>query len=79
VPVTSRAKTGTLVVRAYPWADVIVDSKPLGITPIAPLALDPGTHHVTLVNSELSVTRKVQVQVRAGKTVSVEEDLSKAR
>jgi serine/threonine-protein kinase len=72
-----RGKTGSLVVRAYPWADVIVDSKPLGITPVGPIAIDTGPHTVTLVNSELSVTRRVQVQVRAAKTASVEVDLSK--
>lgn len=79
VPKTApRARAGSLVVHAYPWADVIVDSKPLGITPVGPMAIDPGTHTVTLVNSKLGVTRKVQVQVRPGRTASVEVDLSKA-
>ncbi|MFT3837030.1 MAG: serine/threonine-protein kinase [Myxococcaceae bacterium] len=77
-PKTTRARAGSLVVHAYPWADVILDAKPLGITPVGPLAIEPGTHTVTLVNSKLGVTRKVQVQVRAGRTASVEVDLSKA-
>lgn len=68
-------RNGKLVVRVHPWADVFVDGQPMGVTPLAPLALTVGKHRVKLVNAELkkSVTRLFTI--RGGAVTAVEVNL----
>jgi len=56
---------GTVNLNAVPWADVYVDEKFIGQTPIANLRLTVGTHEVTFRNTKFPLKRR---------TVNVEED-----
>ncbi len=55
---------GTLRVVVLPWANVWVDGKKRGQTPMAPIELLEGSHRVRLVNQQLKqdVERKVSIQ-----------------
>jgi eukaryotic-like serine/threonine-protein kinase len=64
-PKVASAKA-TLRIRVKPYADVFLDGRPLGQTPLAPVRLEPGLHSIILVNTELSVRRSYQVQLRSG-------------
>jgi serine/threonine protein kinase len=58
---------GTLRVVVLPWADVWVDGKKKGQTPMAPVELLEGFHQVRLVNDQLSKDLEKKVQIRPGK------------
>lgn len=68
---------GTLQVIVVPWGNVVVDGKPHGSTPIAPVSLTPGTHSVVVTNSELGAQRSATVKILPGKSHSVKFDLKK--
>ncbi|MFZ5468261.1 MAG: serine/threonine-protein kinase [Myxococcota bacterium] len=71
-----RVLSGEVKVLIAPWAEVFVDGKRVGMTPLdAPLALSAGPHTMRLVNRELGVDRTISVQVEAGRSVTVREDL----
>ncbi len=57
---------GTLDIRVQPWAQVFVDGKPLGMTPLKPLALLAGTHELRLVNHEIGKEETRRVAIREG-------------
>ncbi|HVK71496.1 MAG TPA: protein kinase [Polyangium sp.] len=69
---------GTLVVSVSPWADVTVDGRSVGTTPLAPISLAPGPHSVVLRNSELGASRSMSVTIKPGKPSSVRVDLRRA-
>jgi hypothetical protein len=56
-----------LRVVVLPWADVWVDGKKIGQTPMAPVELLEGFHQVRLVNDQLSKDLEKKVQIRPGK------------
>ncbi len=62
------ASTGYLQVNCRPWAEVTVDGRKIGTTPIKKLRLTIGTHRVVLSNDELGFRKSYPVRVRAGKT-----------
>ncbi|MBL8955588.1 MAG: serine/threonine protein kinase [Myxococcaceae bacterium] len=66
-------RRGLLEVRVSPYADVFVDGKLIGTTPLKPIVLSPGTHKVMLVNAELDAHKTVTVTVDAGKKTRVTE------
>ena len=71
------AEPGTLIVNSYPWANVFVDGKSVGRTPLRGLELPVGKHSVKLVfpsadNQEFTQT----VTVEAGRKVWVIKKLS---
>lgn len=68
VPVTPR--TGRLDLNSFPWAKVFVDGRYVGDTPVEGLKLPAGLHRVRLHNPERNLEELVQVQIRAGRTVS---------
>ncbi len=74
-PVTANpsAKTGSLLVRARPWANVVVDGKPVGTTPFPPLTLPVGKHRVTLEQG--GTTKVLAVDVKAGQTATLNVDM----
>ncbi len=81
-PKTSRPRAagkGTLVLRVYPWAEVFVDGRSLGVTPMAPVSLEAGRRVVVLKNPELNQEKRYPVRVPAGGTVVLEADLLKRR
>jgi CRISPR/Cas system-associated exonuclease Cas4 (RecB family) len=65
---------GSLAVNAIPWADVFVDGKGVGETPIGSLALPIGTHEVIFRHPELG-ERRASVTVLAGQPAKVGVDL----
>ncbi|MDI1446528.1 serine/threonine-protein kinase [Polyangium sp. 6x1] len=74
----SSNEPGTLVVSVSPWADVSVDGRSVGTTPLAPISLAPGPHSVVLRNSELGASRSLSVTIKPGKPSSVRVDLRRA-
>jgi serine/threonine protein kinase len=62
---------GFLVVRAKPWAQVFLDGRPLGVTPLQPQPVVEGPHQVRLVNPELQrdETRSVDIHADAQEVV----------
>jgi serine/threonine-protein kinase len=56
---------GTLQLVARPWAEVSVDGKVLGITPLPPLRLADGAHTVTFKFDQLGLTARRHVVISA--------------
>ena len=44
--------TGRLLIGPEPWADVSIDGRSYGQTPLPPIELEPGTYSVTLTNPD---------------------------
>lgn len=55
---------GSLSINATPWADVILDGQPIGITPLANLSVPIGTHDIIFRNPQLG-ERRQSVVVKA--------------
>ncbi|MBX3250336.1 MAG: protein kinase [Myxococcales bacterium] len=66
---------GSLTVHATPWAEVSVDGRSLGTTPIRRVSLAPGNHTLVFENPPLGRTLRVPVRVEAGGNVRVLADL----
>ena len=57
------ARQGWLLVLARPWADVTVDGRRVGETPLARIPLAPGSHGVVLTHPDYEpFTRKVDIR-----------------
>jgi hypothetical protein len=66
---------GWLLVLPKPWADVTVDGRVVGQTPLAPIALAPGSHSVVLTHPQYRLfTRKVEI--RPGETTTIRLDFT---
>lgn len=68
---------GSLQVVVLPWADVSVDGKAAGTTPLAPIQLAPGPHAIVLRNAELGAVRNMWVTVKPGVPTLLRVDLRK--
>ncbi len=62
---------GKLLVRARPWADVYLNGKKIGTTPLPPRALPPGDYVVRLHNPTLDQETDKRVKIEPGKTARV--------
>ena len=61
-----------------PWADVTVDGRAVGMTPLAQIPLPPGSHSVVLTHPEYQpFTRKVEI--RPGETTTIRLDFADRR
>lgn len=69
------AGRGHLRVAVTPWAEVIIDGRAVGVTPLQPQELPEGTHHVSLKNPDLGVTVKRRVIVAPNKEAVLKVDL----
>ena len=69
---------GTLHLNALPWAQVAVDGRAVGETPIANLSLPIGNHEVVFRHPQLGEMRQT-VAVKPGPPVRVGVDLRKGR
>ena len=58
-----------------PWAEVIVDGRTLGVTPLQPADLTEGAHWVTLKNGDLGVTTRRRIIVSPNKEALLKVDL----
>ena len=74
--ITLKPPQGTLSINALPWAEVWVDGKPAGETPIGNLSLPIGNHELLFRHPELGEQRKT-VTVGALAPVRVGVDLRK--
>ncbi len=70
-------KATALRIRVKPYAEVFLDGRLVGQTPIPDQPVEPGLHSIILVNNELGVRRSFQLQARAGETKNFVVDLSK--
>lgn len=61
--------TGTLNINSIPVANVVLDGRPIGSTPIMGLAVSPGPHSVVFVHPEHG-RKATGVTVEAGKTAT---------
>jgi hypothetical protein len=59
--VTVPVPNGSLSVNAVPWAEVLLDGAVIGETPIANLAVLPGTHEIVLRNPKFPEQRRTVV------------------
>jgi hypothetical protein len=62
--------SGTLRINSRPWAQVFVDDRMVGTTPLLDLSVTPGRHRVRLVNPSFGMQKSFQVAVGAGERVS---------
>jgi len=67
---------GSVSVNASPWAEVFIDGKPVGTTPLASLAIPIGRHEITWRHPQFG-ERKQTVTVTAGTPLRLGIDLRK--
>ncbi len=65
----------SLHVRVDPWAEVTLDGRALGVTPLPPSQVYAGRHVIDLVNDDLKVKRRVEVELSGGEQKVVREKL----
>jgi hypothetical protein len=74
-PTPEPVREGSLKVLAVPWAEVTVDGRVAGMTPLRPLSLAPGSHAILLTHPQYRpYTRKVEI--RAGETTTLRLDFT---
>jgi serine/threonine-protein kinase len=66
-----RGEPGHLHVVVDPWANLVVDGKAYGQTPLK-ISLPPGSHRVVLRNAELGRVESVTVKIKSGETKSLD-------
>lgn len=72
-PKVRPAKRAFLSVAADPWADVILDGKNIGDTPIQKRSIAPGRHKVVFSWSYGKITRTVHFTVKPGESKLISE------
>ncbi len=75
-PPTRPPANGQLQFYVKPWADVKIDGREAGTTPLSPIALSPGTHEVQLIHPSFEPVT-LRVVVRPGRPERVEFDFSR--
>jgi hypothetical protein len=66
---------GFLKLRILPWAEVSVDDRPVGTTPLKPLSLAPGVYTVKLSHPDFRPLQK-KVVIRSGDTSVLDVNLA---
>jgi hypothetical protein len=66
--------TGALAVNAVPWAEVFIQGRPFGETPIGNLRVPVGVHEVVFRHPSLG-ERRASVTVTVGETARLAVDL----
>jgi serine/threonine-protein kinase len=61
---------GLLKLNSVPWAEVYIDKRHVGHTPLMGLSLPAGKHVVRLENPSLGLSKTVRVKLPAGETVT---------
>jgi serine/threonine-protein kinase len=57
-----------LKINSLPASSIILDGKPIGVTPQTHVPVSPGTHTIMFVNAEQSLKKTITVEVKAGET-----------
>lgn len=70
-----KGETGLVQVLVTPWAEVTVDGRSLGTTPLKPIALKPGGHSLRFTHPRFPAVDR-RVEVRKGETVKIEVDMA---
>jgi hypothetical protein len=68
------AREGFLQLLVVPWAEVYVDDRNVGTTPMKPVSLPEGSYAVRFVHPDYHPLQK-RVTIRHGETVKLEVDL----
>jgi serine/threonine-protein kinase len=74
-PVPPPAATGSFQVVVKPWAEVFVDNRTVGTTPLRKLTLEAGSHTIRLVHPGFKPLQRL-VRIKPGETTTLEVDLS---
>jgi hypothetical protein len=57
-----------LKINSIPASSIVLDGKPIGMTPQPSVKVSPGSHTIMFVNSEQSLKKTITVDVKAGET-----------
>jgi hypothetical protein len=57
-----------LKINSLPASSIVLDGKPIGLTPQPHVAVAPGSHTIMFVNAEQSLKKTITVDVKAGET-----------
>ncbi len=60
-------KPGYLTIVTIPWANIYIDGKDAGTTPIFRKKLKAGKHTITLFSPQLGVEKKLELEIQPGK------------
>jgi hypothetical protein len=58
--------SGTLNINAVPWAEVSIDGKSLGLTPLGNLSVPVGTHEIVFKHPQLGERRQTAIVTLKG-------------
>lgn len=72
---TAPRTPGSLALEATPWAEVTLDGRPIGETPLANVSVTAGPHTLVFRNPETGKQVKRSVQVQPGQRLSLRVDL----
>jgi hypothetical protein len=72
--VAAAPRTGLLQLLVLPYAEVRIDGKLLGTTPMKPISLEPGAHTVWFTHPAYQPLQR-RVVIRPGETLQLELDL----
>ena len=61
---------GTLRLNSRPWAQVFVDGRMVGNTPVMNMPLSAGSHSIKLVNPQLGMTKNLKVKIQNGQVTT---------
>ena len=67
--------SGVLRINSRPWAEVSIDGRAVGNTPLMNLTLSAGAHRVRLRNPQFGLEKTIKVQIVAGDVVTKVVDL----
>jgi len=67
---SGKPQPGYLNLDSEPWANVSLNGKALGTTPLMHVALPPGKHVLTLSNPELGLSTSYAVEIQSGVVLS---------
>ena len=74
-PTPPPPKFGLLNLNSRPWAEVYVDGRKVGVTPLYRHRLPAGPHEITLVNNRFGLRKELTVRVKSGQTKPLVVDL----
>ena len=74
IAVQAPAEPGRLTLAVRPWAEVTLDGRNLGTTPLSPISVPPGEYVLIFTNPRYPPVRRT-IRVSAGESIAVEVDL----
>lgn len=74
-PVAAQGE-GELSLDSDPWSYVVVDTRELGVTPLAHVRIPAGRHRVRLENPERGLVQTITLTIRADEQLAVRIDLA---